>query len=151
VTAPVPSGQSEGSGRTRPSRRLTIGVLVAAGLLVALVLAIFVSPFASSSPDGLEKVAADKAIDSDQRDHTLADGPVADYAVRGVDNVRLSTGLAGVVGVAVTFAVGGSLFLVLRRNGSRRNGSSPSLATVATVAAPMPAEPATPAVPATGR
>jgi len=82
---------------------------------VALLLAFFVSPFASSSPDGLEKVAADKAIDRDERDHALASGPLADYSVRGVNDARLSTGLAGVVGVAVTFAVGGGLFLVVRR------------------------------------
>ena len=102
-------------GRNGGSRRWTIGLLVAGGLLVALLLAFFVSPFASSSPDGLEKVAADKAIDRDERDHALAGGPLADYSVRGVNDARLSTGLAGVVGVAVTFAVGGGLFLVVRR------------------------------------
>ena len=88
------------------------------------------SPFASSSPDGLEKVAADKAIDRDALDHALADGPLADYSVQGVDDGRLGTGLAGVVGVAVTFAVGGCLFVVLRRTGSRRNGGAPDLAVV---------------------
>ena len=91
------------------------------GLLVALLLAFVVSPFASSSPDGLEKVAADKAIDRDEQDHALADGPLADYSVEGVDDERLGTGLAGVVGVAVTFAVGGGLFVVLRRTGGRRS------------------------------
>jgi hypothetical protein len=45
----------------------------------------------------------------------LADGPLADYAVEGVDNERVGTGLAGLIGVAVTFAVGFGLFAVIKR------------------------------------
>ncbi len=93
-------------------KRLLIG-----GFLVALVLAGFVSYYASSSPDGLEKVAEDKGFIATAEDHDLADSPVADYAVRGVGNERLSGGLAGVLGVVVTFAVGGVLFLAVRRGG----------------------------------
>jgi cobalt/nickel transport system permease protein len=96
-------------------KRITIGVVVGAGLVVAFILAFFVSPFASSSPDGLEKVAADKGLNTGEQTHALADGPLADYAVKGVDNEKLSTGLAGVIGVTVTFAVGLGLFLVLKK------------------------------------
>ena len=39
--------------------------------------------------------------------------PTAGYAVEGVDDDRLSTGLAGVIGVTVTFAIAGGLFLVV--------------------------------------
>ncbi len=95
-------------------RRSVIG-LVVVGLVVAVALATFVSPFASSSPDGLEKVAADKALDTDVEAHALAGGPLADYGVEGVDNARVSTGLAGLIGVAVTFAVGFGLFAVIKR------------------------------------
>ena len=66
---------------------------------VALLLAFFVSPEASSSPDGLEKVATDKGFIDTGTDHALADLPTADYGVEGVDNERLSTGLAGIIGV----------------------------------------------------
>jgi hypothetical protein len=117
---------------TTGSRHLTIGLLIALGLLVSLLLAFAVSPFASSSPDGLEKVAADKAIDRDEQDHAFADGPLAGYSVERVDDERLSTGVAGVVGVAATFAVGGCLFLVLRRTGHRRNDSAPDVSVVST-------------------
>ena len=65
--------------RARSVRRPPHVGLLIAGLLVSLFLAFVVSPFASSSPDGLEKVAADKAIDRDEQDHDLADGPLADY------------------------------------------------------------------------
>ncbi|HWH30282.1 MAG TPA: PDGLE domain-containing protein [Mycobacteriales bacterium] len=87
------------------------------GLLVALLLAGVVSGFASSSPDGLEKVAEDKGFSRTAEDSALADSPVADYAVDGVQNERLSTGLAGVLGVTVTFAFGLGLFALVRRKG----------------------------------
>ena len=90
-------------------------VVIVAGLLVALALAFFVSPHASSSPDGLEKVAAQRALDTDTRPHTMAGGPLADYAVRGVDDPALSTGLAGVVGVAATFLIATGAFALVRR------------------------------------
>jgi PDGLE domain len=88
-----------------------------AGLLLALLLAGCISYYASSMPDGLEKVAADKGVDERARDHDLAGSPVADYGVKGVDDHRLSTALAGVAGVAVTLALGGGLFLAVRRRG----------------------------------
>jgi hypothetical protein len=86
-------------------RRASIGGFVVVGLLIALLLAFAVSPNASSSPDGLEKVAAEKGIDSDARTHAMSDGPLADYAVRGIDDSGLSTGVAGVIGVTITFGV----------------------------------------------
>lgn len=89
--------------------------LVLAGLLLALLLAGGVSYYASAHPDGLEKVAEDKGFIDSATDHELADSPVADYSVRGVDDGRLSGGLAGIVGVVVTLAVGGGLFAVVSR------------------------------------
>lgn len=85
------------------------------GLLVALLLAGVVSGFASSSPDGLEKVAEEQGFAQTAKDSPLADSPVADYAVSGVEDERLSTGLAGVAGVVVTFAFGLGLFALVRR------------------------------------
>jgi hypothetical protein len=90
-------------------------VLVAVGLAVAVALAFLVAPEASSKPDGLEKVAIDEGFVDGARDHDLADSPTADYGVEGVDDARLSTGLAGLIGIAVTFAVTGGLFLLVRR------------------------------------
>ena len=105
---------STASTGTAPAPRRTRGFLLA-GLLVALLLAAVVSGFASSSPDGLEKVAEDKGFLSTAEDSALVDSPVADYAVRGVENERLSTGLSGVIGVTATFAVGLVLFSVVKR------------------------------------
>ena len=87
---------------------------IGAGLLVALLLAGVVSYYASSSPDGLEKVAADKGLDENAADSAVADSPLADYGVEGVENERLGVGLAGVIGVGITFLVAGGLFLLVR-------------------------------------
>ena len=67
---------------------------VVVGLVVTATLAFFVSPHASSSPDGLNKVAIDEGFDRTAQSHALADAPTAGYAVRGVDDDGLSTGLA---------------------------------------------------------
>ncbi|MEV7544012.1 energy-coupling factor ABC transporter permease [Streptomyces sp. NPDC089915] len=85
------------------------------GLVTALVLAGFVSFYASSSPDGLEKVAADQGIDAKTRPHTSADSPLADYSVKDVGDARLSGGMAGVIGVGATVAVGSGIFWAVRR------------------------------------
>ncbi|GGZ49244.1 hypothetical protein GCM10010371_05670 [Streptomyces subrutilus] len=88
------------------------------GLVTALVLAGFVSYYASASPDGLEKVAADKGIDAKVEDHAAAGSPLADYGVKDVDDARLSGGLAGVIGVGATVAVGTGIFWTVRRRRS---------------------------------
>ncbi|MFE5630821.1 energy-coupling factor ABC transporter permease [Streptomyces sp. NPDC056543] len=90
------------------------------GVAAALLLAGFVSFYASASPDGLEKVAADKGFDKNVEEHAAADSPLADYGVKGIDTARLSGGLAGVIGVGVTLAVGTGAFWAVRR---RRNSS----------------------------
>jgi len=103
-------------------RTVTISAVVVGGLLVALLLAFFVSPHASSKPDGLEKVAAAKGLDTGEKAHDLGDGPLADYSLKGVDDQTISTGLAGIIGVALTFAIGLGLFFILRAV-RRRNES----------------------------
>ncbi|MFI6879255.1 energy-coupling factor ABC transporter permease [Streptomyces sp. NPDC050400] len=85
------------------------------GLVTSLVLAGFVSFYASANPDGLEKVAHDKGIDSKTEEHASADSPLADYGVKDVTDARLSGGLAGVIGVGVTVVAGSAVFWALRR------------------------------------
>jgi cobalt/nickel transport protein len=98
------------------------------GLLVTAGLALFVSGFASSSPDGLEKVATDKGFLQTARDHLFADGPLADYTVKGIDNERLSTGVSGLIGVLVTFGISFALFALVRALRTRRDRSEPTRA-----------------------
>ncbi|MFE0043221.1 energy-coupling factor ABC transporter permease [Streptomyces albireticuli] len=87
----------------------------AAGLVTALVCAGGVSYYASTSPDGLEKVAHDKGLDSRTEEHAAKGSPLADYQVKDVSDARISGGLAGVIGVGATLAAGTGVFLVVRR------------------------------------
>jgi hypothetical protein len=89
--------------------------LLIALFAVSLLLAGVISYYASGSPDGLEKVSEDHGISQQAKDHDLDDSPLADYGVSGVDNARLSGGLAGVIGVGVTFLAASALVLVVRR------------------------------------
>ncbi|MGW1069257.1 energy-coupling factor ABC transporter permease [Streptomyces aureus] len=88
------------------------------GLVTSLVLAGFVSFYASASPDGLEKVAKDKGIDTRTKAHASEDSPLAGYGVKDVSDARLSGGLAGVIGVGVTIVAGSGVFWALRRRRS---------------------------------
>jgi cobalt/nickel transport system permease protein len=109
--------------------RSTLKVWVT-GLVAALVLAGFVSFYASASPDGLEKVAADKGIDEKVQEHAAADSPLADYGVKDISDARVSGGLAGVIGVGLTVAVGSGVFWAVRR---RRTPEAPEARTAESV------------------
>ena len=84
------------------------------GFIASLFLAGVVSFYASSNPDGLEKVAGDIGFIETAKDHSNSDGILADYGVKGVDNQRLSTGAAGVIGVVATAAISTGLFALIR-------------------------------------
>ena len=87
-----------------------------AGFIIAsAVLAGGVSFYASSSPDGLEKVAEDVGFLETAKDHTFGDFTLADYGIAGFENARLSVGLAGLIGVGATALLAMSLFKLIRK------------------------------------
>ena len=104
-------------------KRISTAAFVLIGIAVAVALVVLIAPNANPNPDGLEKVAADHGIDSGVGDHALAHGPLADYGMSGVDNRYLGTWAAGLIGVAVTFAVGAGVVLIVRR---ARRSSEPA-------------------------
>ena len=73
-------------------------------LAIAIILAVFISPFASNSPDGLEKVAEDKGFL-----HTAKSvwrySPFSDYSITGIENNYISTGLSGIIGIVIVFII----------------------------------------------
>jgi len=85
------------------------------GVLISALLAGGASFYASSNPDGLEKVAGDIGFIDTAKDHTNSDSTLAGYGVKGIENERLSGGVAGLIGVVATGAISGGLFLLLRR------------------------------------
>jgi cobalt/nickel transport protein len=102
--------------------RRTAGFL-GVGLALCLLLAGFASYYASAAPDGLEKVAADQGFLDTAQSHQ-AQGPLAGYSWHGVVDARLSGGLAGTVGVLLTFLLAGALFALLGRH--RKADSEPA-------------------------
>jgi cobalt/nickel transport protein len=97
------------AGRTRTRTFVLIG------LAVALLIAGVGSYYASSSPDGLESTAAQQGFGDTARDSATAGSPLAGYTVSGVDDGRLSGGLAGVIGVVLVLALAGGVTLLVRR------------------------------------
>lgn len=88
---------------------------IAVGLAVALIVT-FLSPLASGSPDGLERVAEDHGFID-----TAEDAPyeiIPDYLVPSIDNEALATIAAGVIGVAIVATVGFSTAALRRRRDS---------------------------------
>ncbi|MDT0432920.1 energy-coupling factor ABC transporter permease [Streptomyces salyersiae] len=116
AAAPAPA-----AARTHSTRKVW-----ATGLVAALLLAGFVSYYASANPDGLEKVAADKGIDEKVEEHGAADSPLADYGVKSITDPRISGGLAGVIGVGVTVVVGSGVFWAVHRRRARREPATTS-------------------------
>ncbi|MEV5122251.1 energy-coupling factor ABC transporter permease [Streptomyces decoyicus] len=115
---PAPAATPASAAPAPAAPRRSVRRVWLAGVAAALVCAGGVSYYASASPDGLEKVAHDHGIDAKAEDHAAKDSPLADYSVKDITDPRLSGGLAGVIGVGATLAVGTGVFVVLRR---RRN------------------------------
>jgi cobalt/nickel transport protein len=87
------------------------------GLLFSLVIAAFIAPFASPSPDGLERVAADKGFLEKGEGKNFFNAPLPDYLFPGTENEGVATGAAGVLGTFITFsAMYGLTKLVARKN-----------------------------------
>ena len=76
------------------------------GLLFTLVIAVVISQFASSQPDGLEYVAEQEGFLETANEHALADSPLADGGGDGTSNQILS----GAVGVLATLGLGYLVF-----------------------------------------
>jgi cobalt/nickel transport protein len=94
------------------SRAVLLGLLLAALLIAGVV-----SYYASSSPDGLNRVAADQGFAGTEQSHGTADGPLAGYGIRGVSDPRASTAVAGVAGSLVVLVLAGGLAFAVRRRG----------------------------------
>nr|WP_062337888.1 energy-coupling factor ABC transporter permease [Herbidospora sakaeratensis] len=90
----------------KPVRPFLVG-----GGIVALLLAGVVSFFASSSPDGLERVAEDEGFIGAAADHSFGGFFLADYGDVG----GIPVGVAGVIGVVITLLVGGAILWSVRQ------------------------------------
>ena len=71
-------------------------------LIICLLVAV-ISPLASSSPDGLEKVAEEEGFISQAQDSPFK--IITDYVFPGIENETLATILAGLIGTLVLFGI----------------------------------------------
>jgi cobalt/nickel transport protein len=102
-----------------PRHQVSTSRLVAAGLVICLLLAGVISLWASGHPDGLEFVAQRLGFLDSAGTHASDGSPLAGYGTAGVENARLSGGLAGVIGVVVVAVLAFGLMHLLRRRSSR--------------------------------
>lgn len=89
------------------------------GLLVAVALALL-SPLASTSPDGLERVAEDKGFLGKATAPLLK--VIPDYLLPGINNEAVATIVAGLIGVVILFGLTYGLGWLLRARAQSRNG-----------------------------
>jgi len=74
------------------------------GLGISLLLALLLSPLASTSPDGLEKVAETKGFS--EKGESLKfwkHAPLSDYTLPWIKNEKVSTALSGLIGTLAIF------------------------------------------------
>jgi len=87
------------------------------GLLVlALVAAGVISLFASSHPDGLERVLEDHEVAVAEEVSFAA--PMPDYVLPAIEQPAISASLAGVIGMLLTLGAAWGAFRLLSHRGS---------------------------------
>ncbi len=107
----------------RPEPAKPLRPFLLGSVAVALVLAGVVSFFASSSPDGLERVAEDEGSSARPPTTPSAASPWPTTATSAASPV----GVAGVIGVVITLLVGGAILWSVRgRRRRRREGPLPA-------------------------
>jgi cobalt/nickel transport protein len=91
------------------------------GIFLALAVAVFLSPWASTLPDGLERVAETLGFvkKAEQPGVTLwQKAPLPDYRIPGIENESWARGLSGLLGTLVIVGLGWGLARLLKRKES---------------------------------
>ncbi len=97
------------------------------GLGISLLLALFLSPFASTSPDGLEKVAEMKGFSEKGESWTFwKHAPLPDYAIPWIKNRKVSTALSGIIGTLAIFFIVFGLGRLFKKSPPNSSTNSPS-------------------------
>jgi cobalt/nickel transport protein len=95
--------------------------LILWGISLALVVAVLLSPWASTLPDGLERVAQNLGFvkKADPSGVTLwRKAPFADYKIPGIQNEGWAKGLSGLLGTLVIVGLGWGIARLLKRKES---------------------------------
>jgi cobalt/nickel transport protein len=97
---------------------------ILAGTVISLLLAGFVSPFASKAPDGLERISEEKGFaEKGAGGSAWHFALMPDYKVGGVRSEAISTALAGLAGTLLVFGVAfGAAKLISRKRSGNQTG-----------------------------
>ncbi len=87
---------------------------LAFGLVIALGLALFVSPYACAWPDGLDKVAEKFGFGSHAK--TMIHAWIPDYKMPGISSAGIATAIAGALGTLIMFGLACVIGRVLVKN-----------------------------------
>ena len=95
-------------------KRLSGFILI--GLGVSLLMVLFLSPLASSSPDGLERVAKMKGFAEKGEGWKLWKyAPLSDYAFPWIKNEKVSTAISGLAGTLAIFFLSWGIGRLLKK------------------------------------
>jgi hypothetical protein len=89
------------------------------GALIAIGIVLFISPFASRWPDGLESVASRLGFASAAVARPLVPSPFEGYTIPGLGSPVAATVIAGLAGTCIVFAGGLVLARILTRRSPR--------------------------------
>lgn len=118
VTFAIGAVRPEMARGNPPATQSGKDMLLYAGL-IAVGVVLFITPFASQWPDGLEFVAAKLGFRTSALAGPALSSPLEGYTIPGVGSAAAATVLAGLAGTCVVFAGGFILARVLARRGSR--------------------------------
>lgn len=109
--------ESEGLPAEGPGRAGRWAQTMVAGLAVALAIAMFLAPYASEFPDGLNYVGEKLGFVSGQEPAPAFPTPLAGYELKipGWDHPGVATAMAGAIGTLVVFGLGWGMARVLPR------------------------------------
>jgi len=85
------------------------------GLIIALIVAFFLSPLSSSWPDGLERVAHDHGFMVKGEQGSVFKSPIPDYIFPGLKNEKMATAISGLLGTLVIFGIGYGLACLFKK------------------------------------
>lgn len=85
------------------------------GLLISVAIGTLVSPFASTFPDGLEKVAERIGFMEKGEGMPILSSQFPDYTIPGMTNEKLSASIVGGFGAGLLFAAGCGVGAILKR------------------------------------
>ena len=91
------------------------------GLGICLLMALFISPFASSDPDGLEKAAELKGFASKGEESKFwKHAPLPDYEIPWVKHKDISTAISGLIGTLAIFLLGLGIGRLIKKSSAKK-------------------------------